>query len=121
MLRAVDEEIARQFRTTYRGTNHTAPSKEADIEHLIDLFTEGKLHIYCPGRVVPKTSAERVSQLASSFYSLEIHFDTEAYMNRAKGEGEHDNSVVAHEKLPDLKTAVVSYLSADYAGQQLLI
>ncbi|KAJ8481719.1 hypothetical protein ONZ51_g5810 [Trametes cubensis] len=65
VLRAVDEEIARQFRTTYRGTSHTTPSKEADIKHLIDLFTESKLHVYCPGRVVPKTSADHVKEFVS--------------------------------------------------------
>ena len=51
-LRTIDEDIMHQFRTIYRGTGHTDPSKEADVALLHDFYTKSKLHEMLAGRTV---------------------------------------------------------------------
>ena len=45
----------------------------------------------------------------ASAKTAEIHFETEAYVKRDKGDGQHNSASYGSsgEKLPDLKTAVV--------------
>ncbi|KAI0349259.1 hypothetical protein OH77DRAFT_1525815 [Trametes cingulata] len=68
-LRAIDEYLARQFRTIYRGTSHTSPSKEADVQHLYEFYREAGIHDYVPGRDAVDDVKEVVSngfQVAST-------------------------------------------------------
>ncbi|KAI0629150.1 hypothetical protein C8Q77DRAFT_1236530 [Trametes polyzona] len=49
-LRALDRHVTDQFHTVYRGVSHTAPSKEADIQHLDEFYQNAKIHEYQAGR-----------------------------------------------------------------------
>lgn len=63
-LRSVDEDLNQQFRTIHRGTRHTDPAKEGDIQKLLDHYMRAKIHEYVPGRNV-SGSAETVREFVS--------------------------------------------------------
>ncbi|KAI0371405.1 hypothetical protein BV20DRAFT_942425 [Pilatotrama ljubarskyi] len=70
LLRAVDEEITRQFRSIYRGTRHTNPSKDADVKHLEDFYEAAEVHEYQPGRTVTKGSADDFKEFVSEGFNV---------------------------------------------------
>ncbi|OJT15550.1 hypothetical protein TRAPUB_6525 [Trametes pubescens] len=54
VLRAVKESIASQFPSVRgRGTRHGAPSKDKDVQRLVDMYNEAKVHEIKPGRTIP--------------------------------------------------------------------
>ncbi len=66
-LRVLDEDMSRQFRTIYRGTSHTSPSKDADVQHLDEHYKQARIHVYTPGRLVTNT-ADKVKEFVSDGY-----------------------------------------------------
>ncbi|TBU62392.1 hypothetical protein BD310DRAFT_1036622 [Dichomitus squalens] len=68
-LRSLDDDISRQFRTIYRGTNHTTPDKEADIRLLDEHYNRAQLHMYTPGRRTTNT-ADKVKEFVSNGYYI---------------------------------------------------
>ncbi|CDO69446.1 hypothetical protein BN946_scf184817.g6 [Trametes cinnabarina] len=60
-LRAIDKYLEAQFRTLYRGTGHTEPSKEADVQLLERFYDEARVHQYQCGRDAADNVKEFVS------------------------------------------------------------
>ncbi|KAI0744525.1 hypothetical protein C8Q76DRAFT_804787 [Earliella scabrosa] len=63
-LRSLDEDFNHQFRTIYRGTGHTDPEKEKDVQKLTEHYAHAGLHTFQPGRTVTN-SADTVKEFVS--------------------------------------------------------
>lgn len=100
-LRAIDQHLTRLFGTLYRGTRHTVPSKEADVQLLADFYANARVHVYVPGRDAEDAVKEVVSEginLASTTLIAKWLTRREVYMRsttqRWPAEGPASNPAV---------------------------
>ncbi|KAJ6449356.1 hypothetical protein C8R45DRAFT_1065481 [Mycena sanguinolenta] len=77
VIRAVNGHIETQFKTRVRGSKHTIPKKELDIQELQKWYRASDVHVLEPGRVVKrgakKTSPDPKEQRR---FSSEKHYQT---------------------------------------------
>lgn len=67
VIRAVNAHMETEFKTRVRGSKHTVPKKELDIQELRKWYRASEVHALKPGRILQRSAKKKSPDVPNDF------------------------------------------------------